>query len=145
MTLEEKNIPEGSGNNVTPELKTNIEQRLQKGLLPCAQAFTLAKQQDIEPAEVGKAADALQIRLGRCQLGLFGYPGKQGWKASGVMDQEYPPELETAIKSKAGTENHINCKAAWDLAKEYGISRMHIGYIIDNLGVRIVGCQLGAF
>ena len=52
-------------------LAAAIRARLRDGRLPCAAAFAIAEELGIPRSEVGRAADALGIRLSRCQLGAF--------------------------------------------------------------------------
>ena len=47
------------------------------GELPCALAFDIAGKNNVAPKEVGVALDVLNIRLTKCQLGLFGYQPKK--------------------------------------------------------------------
>ncbi len=145
MTLEEKNIPDGAASDVSPEMKTTIEGHVKDGFLPCPQVYIIAKKMNMTPANVGAEADKLGIRLSRCQLGLFGYPGRQGWKGAGVTEMPVPDGLEDTIKQAAKDENQIGCKTAWNLARKFRISRMQMGWVIETTGVRIANCQIGAF
>jgi len=43
-----------------------------KNELTCAEAFALAKTGGIVPAEIGRAAQHLGIKIRDCQLGCFG-------------------------------------------------------------------------
>lgn len=126
-------------------LSAAISSRLSDGKLNCADAFAIATQTDTEPIEVGEAADALSIRLARCQLGLFGYPGKQGWSTSGVAALAVPEGLEVAIVEACSPEGTLPCATAWRLADRFGIPRMQLGWVVEQLGIKIVACQLGAF
>lgn len=141
MALEEKLIPENFV--VDPALAAAIEAALTEGLLPCAVAFRVAEEQAVTPLQVGQTADVLGIRLTRCQLGLFGYPGHaKGWAT--VADLPIPEALAAAVQA-AATEGRLTCSQAWQLAAAHGVSRLQVGYVAERLGVRIVACQLGAF
>lgn len=153
MSLEDKpNV-----NVIDEAVAQAIRKYLDDDKLPCATAFTIAKAQEIKPSLVGHTADALRIKLSRCQLGLFGYPGKTGWDLPNLVSNrpitEHPiPEgLETAIRDAAtapsdeATEHQLTCAKAWNLAARFNTPRMLVGYLADQLGVRIVACQLGAF
>lgn len=52
-------------------LAAAIRARLRDGRLSCAAAFVIAEELGIPRSEVGRAADALGIRLSHCQLGAF--------------------------------------------------------------------------
>ena len=52
-------------------LAAAIRARLVGGRLTCAAAFLIAEELGVPRSEVGRAADALGIRLSHCQLGAF--------------------------------------------------------------------------
>ena len=53
-------------------------------------------------------------------------------------------KLTESIKNKA-KDNKISCKVALELAAELGVSPSKVGEEINNLGIKIAGCQLGCF
>jgi hypothetical protein len=57
------------------------------------------------------------------------------------MTQE---ELKARIRS-AVPEKKIACAAAFRLAEELSISRRELGGLLDELRIKIKGCQLGCF
>jgi hypothetical protein len=122
-----------------------IREHLTDGNLPCADAFAVAAKERVTARSVGEAADMLSIRLARCQLGLFGYPGKKGWVGAGVTVLAVPEGLEAAITAARDPDGHLTCVAAWRLADRFGTSRMQVGWIAEQMAVKIVSCQLGAF
>ncbi len=162
MSLEDKPNAEVTSETIAQA----IDERLDDGKLPCAEAFAIAEAQEMKPRLVGQTADALQVRLCRCQLGLFGYPGKTGWDIphlvadEPVTAQPVPEGLEAAIREVAGvadvhdpsaqrfveaSEGRLSCAQVWDLAARFNVPKMLVGYVVDQLGIRIVACQLGAF
>ena len=143
MSIEEKSIPEG----FTPDEKivAAINMRLNEGLLSCADAFAIADNLDAPPITVGRTADALNVRLYRCQLGFFGYPGKQAWKTIDVAKLPVPEGLEAAVRSATNKQGQLSCFKAWKLATEFKIPRLQVGYVADQLQIKITPCQLGAF
>jgi len=60
---------------LTAEQQKELEARLNKAAsenrIPCTSAYAIAKSLGIPPGEVGKAADRLNIRISKCQLGCF--------------------------------------------------------------------------
>jgi len=56
---------------VPADLQAAILAGLEEGQLPCARAWAIAHRLGLERREVGQAADALGVRIGRCQLGCF--------------------------------------------------------------------------
>ena len=131
---------------VDAALAAAIEARVKDGKLACAQAFAIAAEAQVSPLVVGQTADALQIGLDHCQLGLFGYPGHtKGWAVSNIADHPVPEGLEAAIHAALDADGKLSCARAWQIAAEFAIPKMLVGYVADQLEVRIVQCQLGAF
>ncbi len=56
---------------VSPELRQAIDAALEEDGLPCARAWGVAKRLNLDRLTVGRAADALGVRIIRCQLGCF--------------------------------------------------------------------------
>jgi len=126
---------------INPDIVELINKKASGGALPCAAAFQAAKDLDVKPAEVGFTLDNLEIKISKCQLGIFGYgKGKGPLK---LMDN-VPPSLEDAIH-KILTDGKLQCGSAWKEAERLGIARMDIASACDTLGIRISKCQLGAF
>jgi hypothetical protein len=91
--------------------------------------------------EVGVTIDLLEIRLKRCQLGLFGYGQKKGVVKPAV---KVSTELEKAIHG-ALADGRLPCLAAWKIADGMGIARMDVSSACEALKIKIKPCQLGAF
>ena len=119
--------------------------RLEEGHLTCHQAHALANELGVEPIEVGRAADELNIRVSRCLLGLFGY----GSKAAGTHKlvhamAQVPPALEAALCAEADKEG-ITCLAVWRVADRLGYSRLEASNAVEGLKLHVSYCQLGCF
>ena len=140
---KKKQLPVGF--TVNSIIAEEIQSQLQEDMLSCAKAHALALKFSVSPSEIGHTADALNIRLNRCQLGLFGYPNKKGWEASGVIGLPVPDGFEDALLTLAADASSISCSEFWEFISGYQLSRMHAGYIADKLGIRITNCQIGAF
>lgn len=138
-------IPRSECLSLDPEVAAAIEVRARDGKLSCADGHKIAAVVGVSPLTVGRTADALGIRLTRCQLGLFGFPDKQGWKAARVDTHPIPEGLTEAISAARDEGGNLTCKRAWELAAEFRVSRLQIGYLADQLGIHFVSCQLGAF
>ena len=122
-----------------------IGQYPEKDKLPCAAAHLIAVLAEKSPIDVGKAADDLKVELTYCQLGLFGY-GRKGKSSYKILGR--PVEIGKNILDKIqaeSSEGKIICPALWQIADESGISRAEAGNAADSLGLKIKGCQLGAF
>jgi hypothetical protein len=118
-----------------------IRLRAEDGTLACADAERISAELVTGMAEVGRALDLLEVRIGRCQLGLFGYPpdGKI------VLAEEWTePALGEMIRNRL-SGGRLSCAAAWKIAVEMKIERMKVSSACESLGIRIKPCQLGAF
>ena len=140
---KDKLLPEGFvlDEAIAGEIKT----RLIDGSLSCAKAHKIAQQLTVSPIVIGHTADALGIRLNKCQLGLYGYPNKKGWDISGVTELDTPDDFTQALRTETTDQNQITCLDLWELAAQYSISRMQAGYFAEKLDISIIKCQLGAF
>jgi hypothetical protein len=131
----------GPGASVDISIKAKIKEKAKTGELSCAAAFKIAEKLAKPPAEIGKAVDLLELKLAKCQLGLFGYqPRKKIVKAKAPENAA----LEEAIR--AGLENgKLSCRNAWDIAARLKVSKMTVSAACEALQIKIKPCQLGAF
>jgi hypothetical protein len=118
-----------------------VRERARDGGLQCAEAFRIAEELDVAPLAVGRAADGLDVRLTRCQLGLFGHGPQK--RITEPLD-EVPPELEQAIREGL-IAGRLPCAVAWAIAARFGMPKLHVANAVEKLDVRIGQCQLGAF
>jgi hypothetical protein len=130
-----------SGAQIDPVLRDRLQQKAAGGEVACALAFQVADVLETSPAEIGRALDLLELKLNKCQLGLFGYrPGKKIIQAKPVEDRR----METAIRN-ALVDGKLSCRAAWDIAGRFGVPKMAVSSACEALGIKIKPCQLGAF
>jgi hypothetical protein len=126
---------------VNPSVADALEKRAKEHQVPCATAFTVASEFKISPEEAGFTLDVLEIRLTKCQLGLFGYgPEKKIVKVAETV----PGEMEESIRKRL-RDNRLPCKTAWDIATTFGVKKMTVSSACEKLGIKIAPCQLGAF
>jgi hypothetical protein len=125
------------------ERDLRLEPYLILGRLPCALAFRAAADIGVAPVEVREAADAADIRVSRCQLGLFGFE-EFGEKRLDHCATEVPDDLRDALSS-AATSDAVSCAVAWRLADSLGVPRVLVGSAANAMGIRVVQCQLGCF
>lgn len=144
MALEEKDVPNEF--KVDETIADAIRARLEDEKISCTAAFAIARNFSIPPLQVGKTADVLQIHLSRCQLGLFGYPGKQGWTEERIdKEKPLPPGFEEAVRVDLDDEGQLSCAKAWQIATRFEIPRLQMGWFVEKMGISIKPCQLGAF
>jgi hypothetical protein len=118
-----------------------IRGRLSEGKLCCADAFRIAEELAVMPLDVGEAADELEVRLARCQLGLFGYGDP---KRIVKPAERVAPMLEQAIREGLVGER-LPCAEAWVIAARLEIPKLEVANAAEKLGIRISQCQIGAF
>jgi hypothetical protein len=123
-----------------------IRSRLEEGRLSCSGALAAADALGVAPIEVGRTADRLRVRLTRCQLGLFGNPGKgKGWEADDVGSHPAPEGLEEALRAGSNERGEITCEGLWREAERFSVEPLQVAYLADRLGLKIRECPLGAF
>jgi len=93
------------GQDSKVDIPAAVRERLEKaapaGTLSCAAAFQLSADLEKPPAEIGKAADLLDIRLVKCQLGLFGYAPER--RSSSRRRRSIPPWKAPFVPRFRGT------------------------------------------
>ncbi|MCP4603677.1 MAG: hypothetical protein GY847_24695 [Proteobacteria bacterium] len=112
--------------------------------LTCAAGAHIAEDLGVTMEEVGRAADLLEIKVNKCQLGLFGYAKTKGKSRILEPADHVEPELETEIRN-ALKEGKLPCASAWDIASKQGISKLAVCAAADALGIKSSHCQLGTF
>jgi hypothetical protein len=124
-----------------PTIKANVIENAAQGELACAVAFKIAGKLGVPPSEIGKTVDLLNMKLSKCQLGLFGYkPDKKKVKARVPENRQ----LEAAIRN-ALTDGKLSCTDAWAIANRFEATKMGVSGACESLGIKIKPCQLGAF
>ncbi len=126
---------------VRPEIEGALKQLAPNGEVPCAIAFKIAADLNIEPGDVGVTADLLEMRLIKCQLGLFGY---QPVKRIVEPAQNISKDLEDGIRGRL-EDGKLSCVTAWRIAKDLGIRKMEVSSACEALEIRLCSCQIGAF
>jgi hypothetical protein len=108
----------------------------------CAEAHAIARELNIEPIEVGRNLDLMEIRVVRCQLGFFGYEEKERSivEPAGEVSDELRAKINAAVK-----DGSISCLDVWNIADGMMISRMDGAAACEALKIKVCCCQLGAF
>ncbi len=116
------------------------------GNLSCAKAHALASQLDVSPRDLGSVVNrTTNLRFYRCQLGLFGYGPKPEAKHKIVQEApRIPKEIEEALMGRTKNQ-HISCRAIWEIADEFEYPRLGMANIVEALGLKVTPCQLGCF
>jgi len=122
-------------------IAARIKENISENAISCAEAHSIAVKLSADPADVGTAIDLLEVRIKKCQLGLFGY-GKQ--KNIPALSDKVNPEMESAIRSSLAN-GRLTCSAAWDISKRFNVSKAMVAAVCEAMKVKISACQLGAF
>lgn len=131
-----------AGGSPDERIAAAVREKGLKGEVPCAEAERIGVALGVTLEEVGRTLDLLELRIGRCQLGLFGYDGPAGKAVQPATT--VAPELDGAIRGRL-VEGRLPCKAAWEIASELRIKRMEVSAACETQKIRIKPCQLGAF
>ncbi len=118
-----------------------IQERSREGKLRCGNAFRVAEELNVTPLDVGRAADAIDVRLSHCQLGLFGYNGEERIIQPA---EEVPAEVEQAI-DEGLVLGRLPCAVAWAIAQRFDLRKPDVANVAERLDIHIGQCQLGAF
>jgi len=116
---------------------------LRDGRLPCSFAFRIASENGWAPSQVGAEVNRLDVRISRCQLGLFGY---DSFHQKGFIQSlaNIPGDVTVSLKA-AEIDGTVSCAALWRIAEEHGLPRIAIACAVETIGLRITPCQLGCF
>jgi len=131
--------PEGT---IDPDIEKMIVSRAKTGRISCAAAHLIANERGCPPRTIGINIDLLEMRIHKCQLGLFGY-GKEKNKAVEAA-KDVQNELKVAIREVV-VGHHISCENVWRVAKKMERRKMEVAAACEFLGIKVKPCQLGAF
>lgn len=118
------------------EVASNADKRI-----ACRAVHDIANEIKCSPSKVGQTADLIEVRINRCQLGLFGRKDSNIQLLSkGDISQEISTVIEAAVSN-----GKIACLVCWQIADKLNLSRLEMGAVCDALEVKVSPCQLGAF
>lgn len=131
-----------SGTQINETIASAIKGKISADkTISCAEAHSIAAKLNVSPAEVGVTIDQLEVRINKCQLGLFGYPEKKNIPAlSGAADAEAVKAIESSLAN-----GRLSCAAAWEIAKKFNMPKSKVSAICESMNLKISACQLGAF
>jgi hypothetical protein len=141
MEKNKKLIDKHPGKSPDSRIETELALKIIDGKLPCAVAFDIATGLNVTPTEVGITSDLLNIKISKCQIGLFGYQSNQ---KPVTAAKEPITALKGALMS-AQEENRITCEIAWEIATRLKVGKIAVGSACEAMGIKVKNCQLGAF
>ena len=127
--------------SIDPELKPLLEEKADNGTISCVNLHSVADRSGITPEKAGVQADLLELRLVKCQLGLFGHEPEGKNLDPNVT---ITPELDQKLDNSSGG-GRITCRDCWKIADGMKIKRNLVGSACDKKGLKVKQCQLGAF
>ncbi len=131
----------GADTMLDPTVKKKIDDRAKEKEIACAVAFQIAEELGETPSNIGKSIDLLDIRLVKCQLGLFGYsPEKKAVKSKPAQSHDMKEAIHKAL-----VDNKLPCSAAWKIARQFKVPKMAVSSACEALKIKVKPCQLGAF
>ncbi len=132
------------GTRPNEEITSAIREKSPGGEFACAVAEKIAKDLKVGIPEVGITADLLEMKIKKCQLGLFGWGKKPDHGKDIHAADSVPVEMRNAIE-KVAENCAVTCAAAWAIADRLGTERKAVSAACETLGLKIRKCQLGAF
>ena len=129
------------GKKLDLQIAQAVKQKITDGKITCAAAHKVASELGIPPNEIGLAIDLLELRIIKCQLGLFGY-GPQ--KRIVNPAKNISPQFKKAIMADL-INNRLSCICSWEIAKKMGIAKIDVSAACEKLQIKISSCQIGAF
>jgi hypothetical protein len=129
------------GAELNEMIAAKIKEKISEKRISCAEAHSIAAELSVAPADVGAAIDLIEVRIIKCQLGLFGY-GKE--KSIPVLSEKINPDIELAIKSSL-MNDRLPCSTSWEIAKKFNVSKPMVAAVCESMKIKISPCQLGAF
>lgn len=129
------------GKSPDPKIEAELLKENVSGELPCALAFNIAARLGLPAAEVGITGDLLNIKICKCQLGLFGYQPAHKL----VSDKKAPTDEIREALAAAQSDNRIFCETAWEIASRLKVGKIAIGNACEAMGIKVKHCQIGAF
>ena len=143
MTHEDKghySKKHSADKKIRSDVKEAVQAKIKDGSILCSEAFRVKDQLEAEPSEIGFTIDMLEVRIKGCQLGLFGHKGGKTLKGMNEISVELKSEIESIMQDK-----RILCRDAWEIADRLNMKKLSVSSACEHMGIKIKGCQLGAF
>ncbi len=130
-----------AGAKLNEKIAEKVREKMSDGTLSCGAAHAIADKLKMNPSEVGVTLDLLEVRIGICQLGLFGYgEEKRIVKAADAVESGLQKEIERLL-----VEGRLPCSAAWDIAEKFKMKKLDLANACEKLKIKINSCQIGSF
>ncbi len=132
------------GTRPNAQITKAIREKSPGGELACGVGEKISKELKVDLSEVGITADLLEMKIKKCQLGLFGWGKKPNHGKDIHAAESVPVEMKKALEEVA--ENGVvTCAGLWMIADRLGVERKVVSAACNTLRLKIRVCQLGAF
>ena len=132
------------GTKPNEEIAKAIREKSPGGTLACGMAERISKELKVDISEVGITADLLEMKIKKCQLGLFGWGKKPNHGKDIPAADSVSVEMKSALEGVA-ENGRVTCAEVWAIADRLGTERKVVSAACETLGLKIRECQLGAF
>jgi len=132
------------GTKLNEQIAKAILEKSPGGELACGVGEKISKELKVSISEVGITADLLEMKIKKCQLGLFGWGKKPSHGKDVHVADSVPVELKSILEEVA-ENGGVSCAALWVIADRLGAERKVVSTACDALKLKIRKCQLGAF
>ena len=132
------------GTNPDEKLAAAVKTKVVNNGITCGATEAIAKDLGLAMAAVGQTADLLELKIHKCQLGLFGWGAEQK-HGKDIRAVETVAEDLKDVLSTTAREGVVTCAELWGIASRLGIERKKASSACETLNLKIRGCQLGTF
>jgi hypothetical protein len=132
------------GTKPNEQIAEAIREKSPGGELACGIGEKISKELKVGLSEVGKTADLMELKIKKCQLGLFGWGKKPNHGKDIQVADSVSVELKSALE-EAADNGVVTCAVVWVIADRLGVERNMVSGACETLGLKIRACQLGAF
>ena len=133
-----------SGTIINEQVAKMVREKSPDGEIACVTCEKISKELEVEISEVGITVDLLEIKVKKCQLGLFGYGKKPNHGKDIKAADSVSDEMKCAIE-EAAENGEVTCAALWTIADRLGTKRKEVSSACETLKLKIRECQLGTF
>ena len=132
------------GTTLNEQIAKAIREKSHGGALACGTCEKISKELEVKISEVGITADLLEIKIIKCQLGLFGWGEKPNHGEDIRTADSISPEMKSALE-EAAENGVVTCATLWSIADRLGAKRKVVSAACETLKLKIRACQLGTF
>lgn len=132
------------GTTLNEQIAKAIRKKSPGDAIACGTCEKISKDLEVKILEVGITADLLEIKIIKCQLGLFGW-GKEPNRVQGIQAADSVSlDIKSALE-EAAENGVVTCGTLWRTADRLGVKRKVVSAACETLKLKTRACQLGIF